>query len=138
MVCRVLDRREHPERPELRIRCDGAGPDVWVPGRHVLADFSVGGGCLVFSVHDIPDEELLEICLLIDGEIADRVSLAFPAWSDGGIVPKRSGESVFNFEFPQDRTWRLEVAAVARIVWPRLGVHRDGRWRSRLVLSRQR
>lgn len=103
----------------------------------MLADFAVGDGCVVFSVHDIPDEELLEICLLVNGEIADRVSLAFPAWSDGGIAPERGGESVFTFEFPQGRAWRLEVAAAARIVWPRPGVHRDGRWRSRLVLSRQ-
>jgi hypothetical protein len=133
----VLERREGPDGPLLHLRRDGAaGADIWVPGRHVLAAFAVDEEWIVFSDHDIPQEELLEVSLVSGGGITERASLAFPGWASAGIVPERLGARVFGFDFPAGRRWRLELGARPALVRPRLGVHRDGRWLSRLWLSR--
>jgi hypothetical protein len=134
----VLERREGPDGPALRLRCAASGPALWVPGRHVLAVFAVGDEWIVFSDHDIPQEELLELSLVSAGVIAERVSLAFPGWTSAGITPERLGERVFGFDFPAGRRWRLEFGARAALVRLRLGVHRDGRWLSRFWLSSAR
>jgi hypothetical protein len=81
----VLERREGPDGPALRLRCAASGPALWVPGRHVLAVFAVGDEWIVFSDHDIPQEELLELSLVSAGVIAERVSLAFPGWTSAGF-----------------------------------------------------
>lgn len=132
----VLERREQPEGPVMRVKCGDTGPDLWVPGRHVLAVFEAGAEWLLFADHDSPFEESLEICLLSPSDILDRVTLAFIGWASAGIVPRREGARVFAFEFPEGRHWRLDVGARPALVRPRIGVHRDGRWRSRLWLSR--
>lgn len=126
------------EWPETPARLGAAGPEVLVPGRHLLATFEVGPEWLVFSVHDIPFEELLEICLVTGEGIIDRVSLGFLSGSDDGIFPQRRAACVFAFAFPEGRCWRLEVTAQARFVRPRLGVYCDGRWFSRLLLCRDK
>ncbi|PKQ11549.1 MAG: hypothetical protein CVT70_13670 [Alphaproteobacteria bacterium HGW-Alphaproteobacteria-1] len=131
----VLDHREQSEEPEMRVRCGPSGPELWVPGRHVLAVFEVGAEWLLFADHDSPFEESLEICLLSRVGVVDQVSLAFFGWASAGIVPERIAERVFGFAFPATRRWRLEVGARLAPVRPRLGVHRHGRWLSRLWLS---
>lgn len=131
----VLDRREDPERPELLLRCGASGPEIWLPGRHLLAVFELDAEWLVFTDHDIPEEELLEICLVSEGRIADRASLAFPGWTSAGIDPVREGGPRFGFDFPPGRRWRLEIGARPTLIRRRLGVHRDGRWWSRLWLA---
>jgi len=134
---RVLDRRASDANgPELLLQCDSECPALWVPGRHVLAVFEVGAEWLTFADHDSPFEEALEICLLSRFDILDHVSLAFFGWASAGIVPERIAERAFAFEFPVARRWRLEVDARSAPVRPRLGVHRKGRWLSRLWLSR--
>jgi hypothetical protein len=131
----VLDHREQSEEPEMRVRCGPSGPELWVPGRHVLAVFEVGTEWLLFADHDNPFEESLEICLLSRMGVVDQVSVAFFGWASAGIVPERIAERVFGFAFPATRRWRLEVGARPAPVRPRLGVHRHGRWLSRLWLS---
>lgn len=131
----VPERREGPDGPVLRLRCDDHGPELWVPGRHVLAVFAVGPEWIVFSDHDIPHEELLEVSLVSGGAIAERASLAFPGWASAGIVPERLDTRLFGFDFPAERRWRLELGARPALVRPRLGVQRHGRWLARLWLS---
>lgn len=126
------------EWPETPARLGAAGPEVLVPGRHVLATFEIGVEWLVFSEHDILFEELLEICLVTGEGIIDRVGLGFLSCSGDGIFPQRRAACVFAFAFPEGRCWCLEVAAQARFVRPRLGVYRDGHWRSRLLLCRDK
>ncbi len=136
MRWQVIDRRtEHGHCPELLLQCDASGPAIWVPGRHVLAVFEVGAEWLLFADHDMPFEESLEICLLSRMGVVDQVSVAFFGWASAGIVPERNAERVFGFAFPATRRWRLEVGARPAPVRPRLGVHRHGRWLSRLWLS---
>jgi hypothetical protein len=133
----VLDRREGPDGPVLDLRRDhGAGPVVRVPGRCLLAAFAVDDEWVLFSDHDIPQEETLEVSLVSGGGVAERASLAFPGWASAGIAPERLGARVFGFAFPAGRRWRLELGARPALVRPRLGVHREGRWLSRLWFSR--
>ncbi|MFB9151002.1 hypothetical protein [Roseovarius ramblicola] len=134
----VLERREGPDGPVLRLRCDDPGPELWVPGRHVLEVFAVGEEWIVFSDHDIPHEELLELSLVSGGDIVEQASLAFPGWASAGIVPERLAPRVFGFDFPAGRRWRLELGRRPALVRPRLGVDRHGRWRARLWLSSAR
>jgi hypothetical protein len=131
----ILEHCAHSDMPGMRLCFGEEGSDVWVPGRHVLAVFSVGSDWLVFADHDSPYEEGLEICLVSQWQIVDQASLGHAGWASAGIVPERLESRVFGFEFPSQRHWKLEVGTLPALVRPRQGVDRCGRWRSRLWLS---
>lgn len=129
----VLEARESAEGAEARVHLDRRGWSLWLPGRFLEASVTHDAAEILFLTHGILNEEQLEICLVEDGRLSERLSLAFAGGADDvtDIVPVPGGVT---FCFPASRGWRLEVLEAPRLMRPRSGVYRHNGLRGRLLL----
>jgi hypothetical protein len=109
-----------------------------LPGRVLEAVYVDDPDELTFLTHDILHEEQLDICLLRDGELLDRISLGqmFQPADFGNLTQVKPTH--FTFTFPADVTWALKVSRSPRFTLPDLrgAVSRLRMWQSYFTLKR--
>lgn len=109
-----------------------------LPGRVLEAVYVDEPDELIFLTHDILHEEQLDIYLLREGKLIDRISLGqmFQPAELGGLT--QIEPRWFSFTFPSDVAWSLKVSRSPRFTLPDLrgAVSRLRMWQSYFTLTR--
>lgn len=140
---RALEYRALPtdgDEDGLRIQRPSGTALPPLPGRVLEAVYVDERDELIFLTHDILHEEQLDICLLRNGELLDRISLGqmFQPAELGNLA--QVDPRHFSFTFPADVAWSLKVDHSPRFILPdlRSAVSRLRTWQSYFTLTRSK
>lgn len=127
----VTPGREAYEDRRSRLLHQERNTGTVVPGTVLEAQIAVDGGWLLFTTHDIPAEEGLEISLIDRScKLVDSAALYWPYATGTFKNLVLASEDTVTFDFFGDHRWRVKVFGAPRLrpplAWliePR-GVHR--------------
>lgn len=134
----VLRVEDHPTDVDLATL--GASDDareLVVPGRYLEAQFTIYDMELLFLSQGALSDELLDICVLKDGDIIEHISLC-DVQRPGSVTGIRAAESgQICFEMPKGQPWTLRFHLKRIWTWPfQACVSRHGNPRSHFTLKR--
>lgn len=95
---------------------------------------------LIFITHDILHEEQLDICLLRERKLIDRISLGQMFQPAEFIGLTQIEPRWFSFTFPREVAWSLKVSRSPKFTLPdlRSAVSRLRTWQSYFTLTRSK
>jgi hypothetical protein len=122
----------------------GVRTDTVVPGCDLEAQLETDAGVLLFTTHDTPFEEILEIVLISpEGALTDNASIFWPSTTGTFQNLRVIGPSQVQFDFFGTRPWSVTVYNRPRLRLPvpflsePLGVHRPCGFTRRFFVERR-